>query len=79
MFISTDSANNQYSCAGEHFRSDPDIFQFDFKFVKPHDVPPLLCFNVQTEMGFGVEQLFYNAYPLETGAVLLQISFQSAR
>ena len=29
----------------------------DFMFVKPHDVPPLLCFYVQTEMRFGVEQL----------------------
>ena len=51
-------------------------------FVKPHDVPPLLCFNVQTEMRFWVEQLFfYNgyAYPLETEAVLLKISFQFAR
>ena len=27
--------------------------------VKPHDVPPLLCFNVQTEMRFGVEQLMF--------------------
>ena len=28
-------------------------------FVKPRDVPPLLCFNVQTEMRFGVEQLLF--------------------
>ena len=28
-------------------------------FVKPHDVPPQLCFNVQTEMWFGVEQLLF--------------------
>ena len=26
-------------------------------FVKPHDVPPLLCFNVQTEMRFWLQQL----------------------
>ena len=50
---------NQYFCTGEHFQSDLDIFQFDFMFVKPHDVPPLLCFNVQTEMRFGVEQLLF--------------------
>ena len=48
---------NQYLCTGEHFQSDLDIFQFDFMFVKPHDVTPLLCFNVQTEMRFWVEQL----------------------
>ena len=47
----------QYLCTGEHSQSDLDIFQFDFMFVKPHDVPPLLCFNVQTEIRFGVEQL----------------------
>ena len=28
-------------------------------FVKPHDVPPLLCVNVQIEMRFGVEQLLF--------------------
>ena len=28
-------------------------------FVKPHDVPPLLCFNMQTEMRFWVEQLLF--------------------
>ena len=28
-----------------------------FMFVKTHDVPPLLCFNVQTEMKFCAEQL----------------------
>ena len=49
----------QYLCSGEHFQSDLDIFQFDFMFVKPHDVPPLLCFNVQTEMRFWLEQLFF--------------------
>ena len=30
-----------------------------FMFVKPHDVPPLLCFNVQTEMKFCAEQLLF--------------------
>ena len=39
---------NHYWCTGEHFKSDLDIFQFDFMLVKPHDVPPLLCFNVRT-------------------------------
>ena len=34
-------------------------FMFDFMFVKPHDVPALLCFNVQTEMRFGVKQLLF--------------------
>ena len=43
---------NKYSCTGEHFQSDLDIFQFDLLFVKPHDVPPLLCANMQTEMRF---------------------------
>ena len=48
---------NQYLYTGEHFQSDLDIFHFDFMFVKPHDVPPLLCFNVQNEIRFGVERL----------------------
>ena len=37
---------NQYLYTGEHFQSGLDIFQFHFMFVKPHNVPPLLCFNV---------------------------------
>ena len=40
-------------------QSDLDKFQFDFMFVKPHEVPPLLYANVQTEMGFGVEQFLF--------------------
>ena len=28
-------------------------------FLNPHHVPPLLCFNVQTKMRFGVEQLLF--------------------
>ena len=48
---------NQYLCTGERFQSDLDIFQFDFMFVKPHNLPPLLCFSVQTELRFGIEQL----------------------
>ena len=28
-------------------------------FVKPHDVPLLLCFNVQAEMRFWLEQLLF--------------------
>ena len=50
---------NQYFCTGEHLQSDLEIFQFDFMFVKAHDVPLVLCFNVQTEMRFGVEQLLF--------------------
>ena len=30
-----------------------------FMFAKPHDVPPLLCFNVQTEMKLCAEQLLF--------------------
>ena len=40
-------------------QSGLDIFQFDFMLVKPHDVPPLLCANVQIEMRFVVEQLVF--------------------
>ena len=47
----------QYLCTREHFQSDLDIFQFHFMFVKPRDVPPLLCVNVQTEMRFRLKQL----------------------
>ena len=50
---------NQYLCTGKHLQSDLRIFQFDFMFVKPRDVPPLLCANVQTKMRFGVEQLVF--------------------
>ena len=28
-------------------------------FVKPHDAPPLLCFNAQTEMRFRLKQLLF--------------------
>ena len=28
-------------------------------FVKTHDVPPLLCVNVQTEMRFRLKQLLF--------------------
>ena len=28
---------------------DLDIFRFDFMFVKPRDVPPTFCFNVQID------------------------------
>ena len=57
MFISTDLTNI-------HLQSDLDIFQFDFMFVKLHDVPPLLCFNVLTEMRFWVEQLLFTTSTL---------------
>ena len=43
---------NQYLCTGEHFQSSLDIFQFNIMVVKPHDVPPLLCVKVQTELRF---------------------------
>ena len=26
------------------------MFGVDFKFVKPRDLPPMCCFNVQTDM-----------------------------
>ena len=50
---------NQYSCTGEHFQLDLDIFQFNFRLVKPHDVSPLLCVNVQTEMWVRLKQLLF--------------------
>ena len=50
---------NQWLCSGEHLQSDLDMFQFDFMFVKPHQVPPLHYANVLTEMRFGVEQLLF--------------------
>ena len=34
-------------------------------FWKPHDVPPMFCFNVQTDMGF----LLYELLSLEVGIV----------
>ena len=52
---------DQYLCTGEHLQSDLDLFQFDFMFVKPHEVPPLLYANMQTEMRFGVEQLLFQS------------------
>ena len=50
---------NQYLCTGVHIQSDLEPFQLDFMFVKPHDVPPLLCFNVQTEMRLRLKQLLF--------------------
>ena len=50
---------NQYLCTGEHYQSDLDIFQFDFVLVNPHDVPPPLCVNVQTEMRSRLKQLLF--------------------
>ena len=46
---------NQYFCTGEH----PDIFLFDFMFVKSHDVPRLFCFNVQNDITLLLEQLLF--------------------
>ena len=72
---------NQYLCTGEHFQSDLDIFRFDFMFMKPHYVPPLLCFNVQTDIFFFYynSSFFYNAYPLDAGAVVIKISLYYLR
>ena len=49
---------NQYLCAGRHFQSNLDIFQFNFMFVKSHDVPPLFCVNVENDMRFLWQQFF---------------------
>ena len=55
---------NQYLFTGEHFQSDLDIFQFNFMFVKPHDVPPLLCFNMQTvKWDFAYNSSFLQCLP----------------
>ena len=54
MFILTDLTN--IYVLESIFQSDLDIFQFDFMFVKPYDVPPLLCVNVHTEMRFRLKQ-----------------------
>ena len=37
---------HRFCNSAEHLQSDLDMSQFDFMFVKPHDVPPLLCANV---------------------------------
>ena len=67
---------NRYLCIGEHIQSDLDIFRFDFMFVKPRDVPPMVCLNMQTDMRFynnsSWHQTFYSAYPLETRAVAIK-------
>ena len=66
---------NRDLCTGEHFQSDLDIFRFDFMCVKPPDVPPLSCFNVQTDMRFWFTTApFYSAYPRDTAAVVIKIS-----
>ena len=38
-------------------------------FVKPRDVPPMFCLNVQTEAKF------YNTFPEETGAAVMKFQF----
>ena len=49
-------------------------------FVKLQDVPQLLYFNVQTDIRFLLQQLiFYNAYLLDTRAVVIKSSRQFAR
>ena len=67
---------NRCLCTGHHFQSDLDIFRFDFMFTKPHDVPSMFCFNVQTDMRFLLQQLlapnFYNANPLDGGAASIK-------
>ena len=69
---------NQYLCTGEHFQSDLHIFRFDFMSVKPHDVPPLLCINMQTEVRFLLQQLIFDSapYPVDTETVIIKISCQ---
>ena len=63
-----------YSCTGEHFQSDLDIFRFDFMFVKPLDVPPLFCFNVQTDMRFVLQWLLYpEGRRFKKGAVAIKL------
>ena len=70
----------QYLCTGEHFESDLDILRFNLMVVKPYYVPSLLCFNVQTDVRFWLRQLpYHNAYPMDTGTVVIKISCQFAR
>ena len=45
---------NQYWYTGDNFQSHLDIFRFDFMFVKTHDVSPMFCFNVQSDMRFSM-------------------------
>ena len=35
------------------------LTDFNNIFVKPHDVPLLLCFDVQTEVRFRLKQVFF--------------------
>ena len=51
--------------------------RFDFMFVKPRDVPPMFCFNVQTDMWFFYynslwHQTVFKAYPLGTGVITIK-------
>ena len=48
---------NRYLYTGEHFQSNLEIFRCDSMFVKPHDVPPVFCFNVPTDIRFLLQQL----------------------
>ena len=74
MFILTDLTDMYVLESISSWIANLDIFWFDFMLVKPRDVLPMFCFNVQTNMIFLLQQLlhqtFYNAYPLEKGKVL---------
>ena len=43
-------------CTRKHFQLDVDIFRFNLIFTESHDVPPMLCFNMQTDMKFLLQQ-----------------------
>ena len=43
MYVENVSRDFHYLCTGEYLQPDLDIVQFDFMFVKPHDVPPPLA------------------------------------
>ena len=55
---------NRYVCTGEHFSWDLNICWIDFMFVKPRASDVLL-------ERANWHQTFYNAYPLETVAVII--------
>ena len=67
-----------------YFQSDLDIFQFDFMIMKPRDMPPMFCFNVETD----TESLYYNSSCIQkvgvvkslvSGAVVIQIFHANIR
>ena len=67
-----------------YFQSDLDIFQFDFMFMKPRNMPPMFCFYVETD----TESLYYNSSCIQrvgvvkslvSGAVVIQIFHANIR